>query len=210
MINDKGNSGLFFRVNTWEVFRVATKAHVAIHGDTILTGSLFPAGPGQLYDEGETEMVVRDELHKPDEWFTQEVIAVGNHITIKINGKTTVDDFVDERIATPKAISPFSIIRQERSSRWQDRDQGVATAFAREGTGFVPLFNGKDIQGWHALEETKVSRRVSDGTLIGSGGNGFLISDRSDFEHFFRLKRCAAGNSGLCFRAPGQAVGVCL
>ena len=29
--------------------------------------------------------------HKPDEWFTQEVIAEGNHITIKVNGKVTVD-----------------------------------------------------------------------------------------------------------------------
>ena len=29
--------------------------------------------------------------HKPDEWFTQEVIADGNHITIQVNGKITVD-----------------------------------------------------------------------------------------------------------------------
>ena len=30
------------------------------------------------------------------EWFTQEVTAVGNHITIKVNGRTTAD-FVDEK-----------------------------------------------------------------------------------------------------------------
>jgi len=35
-------------------------------------------------------------LVKPDEWFTQEVTAVGNHIIIKVNGKTTVD-FVDKK-----------------------------------------------------------------------------------------------------------------
>jgi Domain of Unknown Function (DUF1080) len=29
--------------------------------------------------------------HKPDEWFTQEVICVGDKITIKVNGKTTVE-----------------------------------------------------------------------------------------------------------------------
>ena len=33
---------------------------------------------------------------KPDEWFTQEVIADGNHIIIKVNGKVTVD-FIDEK-----------------------------------------------------------------------------------------------------------------
>ena len=41
-------------------------------------------------------MIVRDQLVKPDEWFTQEVIVIGYHIVIKLNGKTTVD-FVDER-----------------------------------------------------------------------------------------------------------------
>jgi len=30
-------------------------------------------------------------LVKPDEWFTQEVIARGNHIIIHVNGKKTVD-----------------------------------------------------------------------------------------------------------------------
>jgi hypothetical protein len=30
-------------------------------------------------------------LVKPDEWFTQEVTAIGNHIVIKVNGKVTVD-----------------------------------------------------------------------------------------------------------------------
>jgi hypothetical protein len=35
-------------------------------------------------------------LVKPDEWFTQEVTAIGNHIVIKVNGKTTVD-FVDNK-----------------------------------------------------------------------------------------------------------------
>ena len=29
--------------------------------------------------------------HKPDEFFTQEVIAEGNHIQILVNGKKTVD-----------------------------------------------------------------------------------------------------------------------
>jgi hypothetical protein len=29
--------------------------------------------------------------HKPNEWFTQEVTAIGDHITIKVNGKTTLD-----------------------------------------------------------------------------------------------------------------------
>jgi hypothetical protein len=39
---------------------------------------------------------VTDMLVPPDTWFTQEVTAIGNHIVIKVNGKTTVD-YVDEK-----------------------------------------------------------------------------------------------------------------
>jgi hypothetical protein len=41
------------------------------------------------------KIIVKDQLVKPDEWFTQEVIAEGNHIQIFVNGKKTVD-FVDD------------------------------------------------------------------------------------------------------------------
>ena len=36
----------------------------------------------------------------PGEWFTQEVIAEGNHIIIKVNGKTTADYTDDKRLFT--------------------------------------------------------------------------------------------------------------
>ena len=35
-------------------------------------------------------MPAKEQFHKGNEWFTQEVIADGNHI-IKVNGKATVD-----------------------------------------------------------------------------------------------------------------------
>ena len=43
----------------------------------------------------------------PDTWFTQEVEAVGDHIVIKVNGKTTVD-YVDPKNISRKATSPSS------------------------------------------------------------------------------------------------------
>ena len=39
---------------------------------------------------------MKEQLVPPDTWFTQEVEAIGNHITIKVNGKQVVD-FVDEK-----------------------------------------------------------------------------------------------------------------
>ena len=43
---------------------------------------------------------------RPDEWVTQEVIVIGNHIVIKLNGETTAD-FQDERKRYAKG--PFAI-----------------------------------------------------------------------------------------------------
>src|SRR5262249_17887683 len=53
------------------------------HSDPVRTGSLYHF------------VKVLDMLVPPDTWFTQEVIADGNHIIVKVNGKTTVD-FVDK------------------------------------------------------------------------------------------------------------------
>src|SRR5205807_3912861 len=66
------------------------------HGDPVKTGSLYPAFDRSLAGEARDKILVKEKLHKPNEWFTQEVIAEGNHLIIKVNGKTTVD-FVDKK-----------------------------------------------------------------------------------------------------------------
>jgi hypothetical protein len=84
-INDHGNSGQYFRAQFGPSFPKGYEAQInSTHSDPVRTGSLYH------FKE------VREMLVKPDEWFTQEVTAVGNHIIIKVNGKTTVD-FVDKK-----------------------------------------------------------------------------------------------------------------
>jgi uncharacterized protein (TIGR03067 family) len=90
-INVGGNSGLYFRAGSV----LQPNGHPAgyeaqinsSHGDPIRTGSLYGFGP---------RGTVTDTLVKPGEWFTLEVIADGNHLVIKVNGRTTVD-LVDEK-----------------------------------------------------------------------------------------------------------------
>jgi hypothetical protein len=90
MINDKGNSGQYFRTAFGPDFPKGYEAQInATHGDPVRTGSLYPAGGLAKYKDKIT--VLKDAPHKPDEWFTQEVVAEGDHIIIKVNGKTTVD-----------------------------------------------------------------------------------------------------------------------
>ncbi len=93
-INDHGNSGQYFRTAFGADFPRGYEAQInSTHSDPIRTGSLYPSF--KLSDEAREKNLIKDMLVKPDEWFTQEVIAVGNHIVIKVNGKTTVD-FTDE------------------------------------------------------------------------------------------------------------------
>jgi hypothetical protein len=82
-INDKGNSGQYFRTKPKPGFPPGYEAQInSTHPDPQKTGSLY----------GKSKY--KKQLVKPDEWFTQEVIARGNHIIIKVNGEKTVD-FVD-------------------------------------------------------------------------------------------------------------------
>jgi hypothetical protein len=95
-ISDKGNSGQYFRAKLQPGYPPGYEAQInSTHTDPIRTGSLYP-GFGKVSAEDRAKMIVTDMLVKPDEWFTQEVIANGNHIQIFVNGKKTVD-FVDEK-----------------------------------------------------------------------------------------------------------------
>jgi len=91
-INDKGNSGQYFRTKFEPGFPSGYEAQInATHTDQIRTGSLYPDGRTKLGQYRKDICVMKDAPHKADEFFTQEVIAEGNHIQIIVNGKRTVD-----------------------------------------------------------------------------------------------------------------------
>ena len=94
-ISDKGNSGEYFRTTFGNGFPSGYEAQInSTHTDPVRSGSLYGF------------VKVLDQLVPPDTWFTQEVTAVGNHITIKVNGKTTVD-FVDQKSTHAKGHFAF-------------------------------------------------------------------------------------------------------
>ncbi|HYV37369.1 MAG TPA: DUF1080 domain-containing protein [Gemmataceae bacterium] len=100
-INDKGNSGQYFRAEFGPGYSPGYEAQInATHSDVIKTGSLYPGAALKLTKAEQAKMtattVIKEQLHKPDEWFTQLVIANGNHIQIFVNGNKTVD-YKDEK-----------------------------------------------------------------------------------------------------------------
>ncbi len=113
-INDKGNSGQYVHATFAPGFPPGYEAQInSTHGDPIRTGSLYPDGRDKYSAAEREKMIVKDMLVKPDEWFTQEVTIRGNHIIIKVNGKTTVD-FVDEKNRHP--VGHFAIQQHNEGS----------------------------------------------------------------------------------------------
>lgn len=83
-ISDKGNSGQYFRAKFMKGYPKGYEAQInSTFPDPQKTGSLYGF------------VKITKQLVPPDTWFTQEVIAKGNHIVIKVNGKKVVD-FVDK------------------------------------------------------------------------------------------------------------------
>ena len=90
-INDKGNSGQYVRTKFEKGFPTGFEAQInATHGDPVKTGSLYPDGRQADMKKVKSNIVLKAP-HKPDEWFTQEVVCVGAKITILVNGKQTVE-----------------------------------------------------------------------------------------------------------------------
>lgn len=84
-LNHSGNSGMYFRTAFGPAFPKGYEAQVEnTSPDPQKTGSLY--GIARV-----TEQLIQD-----DTWWTQHIIAHGNHIVIKVNGKT-VTDTVDDR-----------------------------------------------------------------------------------------------------------------
>jgi serine/threonine-protein kinase len=91
---------------------------------------------------------------------------------------------------------------------------GVLVFVASKGTsepggpaGFVPLFNGKDLEGWQ-IHNGKLESWGADkekGILyVQGGGGGWLMTDKEygDFELRLEFKVPKGGDSGVALRAP--------
>jgi hypothetical protein len=84
-LNHSGNSGMYFRTAFGPGWPKGYETQVNnTSGDWRRTGSLYAISD------------VKEQLVPDDTWWTQHIIADGNHIVIKINDKAVVD-YVDEK-----------------------------------------------------------------------------------------------------------------
>ena len=80
-------------------------------------------------------------------------------------------------------------------------------------TGWVPLFDGKTLDGWEKIGKEDSVWQVTDGALAGSGPASMLVCTKGpfkDFKYRAEIKINDKGNSGLYFRTtrkPGFSDG---
>jgi hypothetical protein len=79
-LNHSGNSGMYFRTAWGPGFPKGYEAQVE-------NTSPDPQKTGSLYGISK----VTEQLIPDDTWYTQDIIADGSHIVIKVNGKVVVD-----------------------------------------------------------------------------------------------------------------------
>jgi serine/threonine-protein kinase len=210
----KGNSGIQIR------------SEIIDQNKWILKGPQVDIGPkywGCLFGEQTTGMMqaappdFEQKFVKPDTFNEVSVRCVGKHVTIKINGQTSVDGDFPEMAGegviglqlhsgeTEVVVRDVRVTEINSATAAKGAPNVNAPRAANLDNGWVSLFNGRDLTGWKPYPGDKAKWDVKDGVLVGSGTEaGHLYSQRDDFENFhFRVevKINDAGNSGQYFRA---------
>jgi HEAT repeat protein len=201
----KGDGGVYLRgspqVQTWDTTRVEVGAQV---------------GSGGLYNNKiyrSTPLVVAD--NPINDWNTFRIKMIGDKVTVYLNGQLVTDNVIMENY-WDRNIPIFdkeAIELQAHGNRLEFRDIYVReiarpepyTVDAAEATeGFVPLFNGIDLNGWtgnttdyFAQEGMIVCRPTGKGS-----GNLFTEKKYSDFIMRFEFQLTPGANNGLGIRAP--------
>lgn len=82
---------------------------------------------------------------------------------------------------------------------------GMVSAQAAAKSGFVKLFNGKNLDGWVLMGQKGPGYLVQDGLLVcppNGGGNLFTEKEYSNFVFRFEFRLHKGSNNGIGIRAP--------
>jgi hypothetical protein len=174
-----------------------------------------PAGSGGLYNNKKGKS---DPLEKADrpagEWNSFRILMIGERVTVYLNDKRVVDNTVLENYwERDRPIDASGQIELQAHGnplafrnlyvREIPREAVQPPAAADAGEGFVPLFNGRDLEGWTG---NVAGYAVEDGRIVvhpeRAGGNLYTAKEYTDFVLRFEFKLTPAANNGIGIRAP--------
>ncbi|MGZ5554769.1 MAG: family 16 glycoside hydrolase [Candidatus Aminicenantales bacterium] len=175
-----------------------------------------PVGSGGLYNNQKGRSTPSEKADRPiGEWNSFRVIMIGGRVSVYLNDKLVVDNVVLENYwERDKPIYPTGQIELQahgnilsfrnifvREIPRDTTEPQMAEAEASEG--FVPLFNGRDLDGWTGDTKGYVAQegKIVIHPDLGSG-NLYTAKEYADFVLRFEFKLTAAANNGLGVRAP--------
>lgn len=225
-----GNSGLALRmpVNAENVSQDGIEVQILDDADTRYNWKKPFQANGSVYGLMPAKPGVG---RPPGQWNEMEVTLDGDKIIVKLNDAEIVNG--DLQVAREKpldglphpgaanSIGRFGLcglnvpvdFRNIRIKRLSSSATSSRTSERRRRTrrddndGFIPLFNGKDLEGWAPLANQPGNWFVENGSLVGRGPQGYLHTLKDDFQNFHLRVRARVrenGGGGLMFRYPDQ------
>ncbi|HZZ81121.1 MAG TPA: family 16 glycoside hydrolase, partial [Gemmataceae bacterium] len=192
-INASANSMIMFRYpfGADELARSTMGGYAAVitgrEADAQKTGSLH------FFDgAAPRSFPARVQLIQPGQWFTLDAIAVGNQVTIRVNGVTTAtyknpkDTFLGGRIVLGFGDTNKKTLIEYRKIEIKEfkavaAPPPPAVAILRDWT---PLYNGKNLAGWRDDGGKGTWHVTPDGTLVGNAPNAWILTERKDLKNF--------------------------
>jgi hypothetical protein len=112
----------------------------------------------------------------------------------------------DDASSASASAEPAATEPAEGTQATAPAETSRPTASETDETGFVSLFDGRSLDGWHLYRkpgEPIVGWEAVDGTIKRTAQGADLISDRDygDFDLRFEWKISPGGNSGVFYRA---------
>lgn len=207
MIQKDSDSGIYLRgcpqVQIWD----PGDEHVWRHGAEKGSGSLWNGLNSPRFPLVKADNPV-------GEWNTFFIRMVGEHVTVKLNGKLVVDNVAMENYweKDKPMYAKGAIELQNHSTPVRFRNVYVREIPIAEARGilkdqdkrFQSIFNGKNFTGWTGDTE---NYEVKDGAIYckqDKGGNLLTEKEYSDFQVQLEFKVPPGGNNGLTIRYPGK------
>ncbi len=199
-----GNSGVQFRSHLFGDEMVGYQAEFDPRPDHGTGGIYEQGGRGWLKKPDEKGLAAM----KPMEWNTYRISATGDHLQTWVNGTQTID------MHDPQARSGIIALQVHCGDapvkvRWRNVrliTRGDCGESASKTGCWKPLFNGKDLDGWHTQGEPDCWR-VADGVITGELSKpspyAYLATDKKYDNFELKLQMIfdsENGNSGLFFR----------
>jgi hypothetical protein len=174
------------------------------------SGGLWNNSPGTA---GKDPLVLAD---KPaGEWNKFRIVMVGSRVSVWLNEKLVVDhaimeNYYDRKIAVPTR-GPICLQTHGAPIKWRNiflreigSEEATKILTEKSATGYEPVWNGKDFEGWAGPIETY---EIKDGAIVCKAGKGGTIYTKEEYGDFFvrlEFKVPPGGNNGLAIRYPGN------